>query len=132
MDSMKKFSAMLYYLFMPIYSFMEISHVTSIESIKEYWILIVSTGSSISTGFFLARIFHYAFSLEERISESFSITLAFPAIGSFPLVISKFMCFPGRPLEGEKLSKCNRDYDSKFDNIYVFCICYWNFFSKEG
>jgi len=102
MDAMKKFSAMLYYLFIPVYSFMEISHVTSLESIKAYWILCVSTTTCILTGYFLARIFHYSCSLEERISESFSMTLAFPAIGSLPLVISKLMCFPGGPLEGEK------------------------------
>ena len=103
MNHMKKFSTIIYYIFIPVYAFMEISNVSSIENISVYWLLALSTACCILSGYIVGRIFHYSFKLEERISESFSLTIAFPAIGSLSLVIGKLLCFPGGPLEGETL-----------------------------
>ena len=118
METVKKFTAMLYYCFIPIYAFMEISDVISIQTVKVYWILILSTALCIFLGYIFARIFHHACCLEERISESFSLTLAFPAVGSLPLVLAKFMCYPGGPLEGEP--SCSNATGLMIVNFFIY------------
>jgi hypothetical protein len=86
----------------------EIHKISSIPSLSVFWVLDVScivcilTGNIwINVGFILGRIIHLSFDLEERISQSFSITLAFPSLGALPLIISKLLCSSGGPLEGE-------------------------------
>ena len=126
MESLKKFTSIIYYVLIPIYSFMEISKVTTMESIKTYWLLIFSTSLCIFVGYLLGRIFHFTIGLEERMSQSFSLTLAIPAIGSFPLVLSKLMCFNGGPLEGEP--SCSRATGLMIVN-YLASMIFLHFFA---
>ena len=87
---------------------MEISgEVTSMETVKVYWLLLLSTVLCISIGYIFGRIFHHTCFLKERISESFSLTLAFPALGSLPIVLAKMMCYTGGPLE--KQPSCTKE-----------------------
>ena len=105
---------------------MEISKVTTMESIKTYWLLIFSTSLCIFVGYLLGRIFHFTIGLEERMSQSFSLTLAIPAIGSFPLVLAKLMCFSGGPLEG--VPSCSRATGLMIVN-YLASMIFLHFFA---
>ena len=126
MESLKKFTSIIYYVLMPIYSFMELSKVTTMETIKTYWLLIFSTSSCILVGYLIARIFHFTIGLDERIGQSFSVALAIPAIGSFPLVVAKLMCFSGGPLEG--VPSCSRATGLMIVN-YLASMIFLHFFA---
>ena len=50
MKSIRIVSSIIYNIFLPIYSLMEINKVSSIESLKKYWVLDVSCIVCIVTG----------------------------------------------------------------------------------
>ena len=85
-----------------------------------FWIMILSVVLSMVIGYYSARILHYVFKLDERISYSYSLLCCLPSIGTLPLVLGKAFCFPGGPLEGD--SQCGNILGFMMINFLVFQV----------
>lgn len=98
-------SSVTYYLFIPLFCFLEISRMATMDNIKVYWILAVATFISLILKVLLCWAFSVTIDVDQKIIESYTLMCAFPALGSLTLVLGKALCYPGCPLDGDV--RCN-------------------------
>jgi predicted permease len=94
-------SKLVAFIIFPFYNMLELSRVSTPENMKIFWILIVSTLTSLFIGFIISKLFNMFFGLDKRTSYSSSLLISLPSLGSMPLVLGKALCISGGPLDGD-------------------------------
>lgn len=94
-------STMTFYIFIPMYSFLEISRVASMEKIKTYWILSVCTLITLVLRTLLTYLFSVILNFDRKIIEVFSVISSLSSLGSITLVLGKALCYSGCPLNDD-------------------------------
>jgi predicted permease len=113
-------SKLVAFVLFPFYNMLELSRVATPENMKVFWLLMISTLTSIFFGFIISILLHKLFKLDKRTTYSFSLLTCLPAIGSIPLVLGKALCIIGGPLDGDP--RCSVINGFMVINLMIFQI----------
>lgn len=102
-QGLKTISALIFNFFIPVYSIVEISRVSTFENLNEYWILAILTFVALCVRIIIMKIITYFLDIDQKIKDAFSTINAFPALGSLTLIIGNALCYPSCPLYGDPL-----------------------------
>lgn len=118
-------SQITYYIFIPVYSFLELARLGTLDKIRSYWIIFVCTLISIGIRtvslYFLTKLLNF----DKKVVNAFTAVISLPSLGSINLVLGKALCYPGCPLEDDQ--RCADVVGLMLvlmlvNNIYLYCV----------
>ena len=102
-SGMTLINGLLYNVYIPAYSILEVSRMASITNVKSYWFLAISVTICIFIRMFLSYVLNIIIGSDKKTSHPYAMLNTFPAVGSLTLVLGKAMCYKGCPLYGDPL-----------------------------
>lgn len=94
-------SGIVYNFFIPIYSVIEVSRMASMDNVKLYWILAITTLITLLIRLGLNLVVGVIADIDQKIITAYSLVNTLPALGSLTLVLGKALCYEGCPLYGD-------------------------------
>lgn len=102
-QGMKSITRLIVNIFVPCYSILEMSKVSSIEKLSEYWILAFLCAACLILRMLIMLVLNRIFDIDYKISSAYALICAFPSLGSLTLVIGEALCYPNCPLNGDPM-----------------------------
>lgn len=118
-------SQITYYVFIPVYSFIELARLSTLDKIRAYWIIFICTFISVGIRtvslYFLTKFLNF----DKKVINAFTVIVSLPSLGSINLVLGKALCYEGCPLEGD--DRCTDILGLMLvlmlvTNIYLYCV----------
>lgn len=113
-------NGLLYNVYIPVYSILEVSRMASLANVKLYWFLAISVTICILLRLVLSYVLNIIIGSDKKTAEPYAMLNTFPAVGSLTLVIGKAMCYEGCPLYGDP--QCDNVLGLMMINYLIYSV----------